>query len=153
MHGPPKIPQDSPFGPLRGAAWRPWPLAPPGPPVFFDFVVFIVFARPPAGSDYPGRPLNERSNDLSRALHGPWPDSQSKQVDRLSIDGVAARSLAASHVHTALTQLYSYLVLSVLLVRTGRPTVMFQGNPELYPSYDTYGDDQPCSLLGKCVPS
>ena len=94
----PKIPQDSPFGPLRGAAWRPWPLAPPGPPVFF--VVFFVFARPPAGSDYPGRPLNERSNDLSHALHGPWPDSQSKQVDRLSIDGVAARSLAASLART-----------------------------------------------------
>ena len=58
----PKIPQDSPFGPLRGAAWRPWPLAPPGPPVFF--VGFFVFARPPAGSDYPGRPLNERSKTL-----------------------------------------------------------------------------------------
>ena len=55
-----KIPQDSPFGPLRGLCGE---AGAPGPPLFFVF----CFPLPPAPFRPPGPPLTERSK-----THGPF---------------------------------------------------------------------------------
>ena len=64
-----RSPSDSPFGPLRGAAWRPWA---PGTPFFSVFVFplpprLLQIARPPTDREISPKNARRRAKSIGES--------------------------------------------------------------------------------------